>query len=361
VKDEKNILNEKTEKNEISQKKNKYLWPIVFFIIALFSIWAVISQSKSFSFSTFVTYLKQVSWIWLIMAILALFLYIAIEGMAISSICKSLGYPVKRGHGIFYSAADIYFSAITPSATGGQPACAYFMMRDKIPGVIVTISLFLNVMMYTLSLVIIGIVSLLICPNLFFSFNLFFKILIILGIFFQFSIVILFYLLLYQDYFLERLLTRLIRFLSRIHLIKDANKKLDKLLQDMNYYRDKVKLLKGKNRVILKNLVFNLLQRCSQIAVVVFVFLATGGKINNVVQVWTIQSFVYLGAYCIPIPGAIGVTDYLMLHGFGKIMPTHLVTNFELLSRSLSFYLCIFVCGIATLIKYCIGKRSAVK
>ena len=73
------------------------------------------------------------------------------------------------------------------------------------------------------------------------------------------------------------------------------------------------------------------------------------------------QSFVVLGAYCVPIPGAMGVTDYLMLDGFNTILDSSLAVNLELLARAMSFYTCIFVCGFAVLFKYLVMKRSSKK
>ena len=56
-------------------------------------------------------------------------LFIVLEARAILHILRGTGYGRGGLSGVLYSAADIYFSAITPSATGGQPACAYFMLR----------------------------------------------------------------------------------------------------------------------------------------------------------------------------------------------------------------------------------------
>ena len=68
----------------------------------------------------------------------------------------TLGIKPARIDGTVYGGADVYFSAITPSASGGQPASAYFMIRDGIPGYAATVALLINLVMYTLSLLTIG-------------------------------------------------------------------------------------------------------------------------------------------------------------------------------------------------------------
>ena len=84
--------------------------------------------------------------------------------------------------------------------------------------------------------------------------------------------------------------------------------------------------------------------------VTVCVFLAKGGALNKIYDVFATQGFVTTGANCAPIPGAIGVADYLFLDGFSNMSsnPTYI----ELFSRGISFYSCILICGIITMVVY---------
>ena len=45
-----------------------------------------------------------------------------------------------------------------------------------------------------------------------------------------------------------------------------------------------------------------------------------------------------------PIPGAVGAADYLFIDGFGSLVKDSI--SIELLSRGISFYCCIIICGI---------------
>ena len=61
---------------------------------------------------------------------------------------------------------------------------------------------------------------------------------------------------------------------------------------------------------------------------------------------------VVLGSNYIPIPGAMGVADGLMLDVFAELFGDGvLATNLELLTRSISFYLCVILCGISFLVR----------
>ena len=112
--------------------KKQWLFMALFAVIAVVSVWAVMSQSGEFSLADFVGYVKHASIPWLIVALLSMLGFIFFEAFALLVLCRALGYRESLWSGYVYSASDIYFSAITPSATGGQPASAYFMNKDGI-------------------------------------------------------------------------------------------------------------------------------------------------------------------------------------------------------------------------------------
>lgn len=350
------------KENDLDIKKHRrFIWTILFIGIALLSVWAVISQNKNFSFKIFIDYILSSKPGWMIVACLSMLLFIISEGWAITSISKSFGVKVKKGQGYFYSAADIYFSAITPSATGGQPASAYLMMKDGLPGSVVSLTLLFNLMMYTLTLVVLGIITIILFPSVFNHFGFLSKLVIGIGFLFQIIIVTFFLLILFKKEFLEKILKKGLNILNKIHLIRakeEKEKKLNKIMKEYGEYAD---VMKKKKVVFLKAFLFNLLQRVAQISITAFVFLASGGEINNLANIIAIMIFTTIGAYCIPIPGGVGVTDYLMLDGFRSLMTLEAATHLELLSRSLSFYLCILVCGLSVLLKYYLLKRREVK
>ena len=59
-----------------------------------------------------------------------------------------------------YGFVGFYFSGITPSASGGQPAQVYFMNRSKIPVTISSLSLMILLFAHQLVIVVFGIIGL---------------------------------------------------------------------------------------------------------------------------------------------------------------------------------------------------------
>ena len=332
--------------------RSKILWSVLFVLIAAATIWAVFSQSRSFSLRSFAAYASGASKPWLVMALLSMLGFIVFEQESLAVICRSFGYPVSRRHAFIYSASDIYVSAITPSASGGQPACAWFMIKDGIPGMVTAVALLANLSMYAISILVLGVITLLIRPGVFLSLGLLSRVLVILGYLVQSVLAAFFVMLLLKGDLLHKICRKALHLLCKIRILKQEEEKQRGLDQKMKEYAAYAGMIKEHKPAMGKAFFFNMLQRASVISVPFFVFLASGGEATKAVDIWAVQCYTVIGSNAVPIPGAMGVSDYIMLDGFGKVIPWQDAVNFELLSRSLSFYVCVALCGIAVLIKY---------
>ena len=337
--------------------RKKIIWLRVALAVAGLTIWAVISQSGSLSLERLMLLIRTANPGWLALAFAAMLGFIVFEGEAVIVIAKSLGYKRSHRRGFVYSAADIYFSAITPSASGGQPASAYFMIKDGIPGPTTTVVLILNLVMYTLATLTIGVGAIIVSPGVFLHFSLLSKLLIIVGFVVIAFLALLFYMLLRKGEILYKLGSKLFRFLAKIHLMKHIDRRLEKLRKSIDEYKETALLTRGQKGMMIKAYVLNVLQKLSQTLVTVFMFLATGGEAAKTADMWATQSLVTTGSNCVPIPGAMGVADYLMIDGFQGLVERNYAYELEMLSRGLSFYVCIIISCITIIIAYFLLKR----
>ena len=282
---------------------------------------------------------------WLLAALGCVLGFIFFEACGIRKSVRLLGKDCSLRKSWSYSAADIYFSAITPSASGGQPASAFLMLWDGIPGVQVTAALLLNLAMYSCSLVAIGLVCLVTRGRLFLSFGRIGRAMILVGCLVQLVLMSFFLLLIRSEGILWKLGRACIHGLGRLHLLREEEKLLRRFCTDMEQYRACLELYGDRKGEVWQIFLCNLLQRSSQIGVTVCVYLAMGGGKPGAFDLWALQSFVVIGANYIPIPGGMGVTDYLMLDGFSAFFAADQAAELEILSRSLSFYVCVAICG----------------
>ncbi|MBR1571469.1 MAG: flippase-like domain-containing protein [Lachnospiraceae bacterium] len=337
--------------------KKKLIWIFISALLAILTVLAVLSQAGSMSIQDLKDALVHAHKGWLFLAVCAMLGFIVFEGEAIRSILRNINYKRSFGQGFVFAAADVYFSAITPSASGGQPASAFFMMKSKIPGATVTAVLIMNLVMYTLGIITVGLICIFTAPGIFLNFNILSRILILLGYIVLILLAVVFIMLLTRGEILRNIATKALRLLAKLKLIRNPEAKIEKLNHKMLDYKDCVEQMRGHKKALISAYLWNLAQRVSQICVSVFMYMALGGKMKHAYAIWVTQSMVAIGSNCVPIPGGMGVTDYLMVDGFKEIMEKAAAFQLELLSRSLSFYVCILVSAITVLVGYISIKR----
>ena len=103
----------------------------------------------------------------------------------------------------------------------------------------------------------------------------------------------------------------------------------------------------------------NLIQRICQILIPAAVYMSMGAKLKEAFEVYVTQIFVTIGSNCLPVPGAMGVSDYLLIDGLRDKMTEVLATNMELLSRGISFYISVIFCLAVVIVGYV--KRAGKK
>ena len=332
--------------------KNQIIWGLISLLLALLSIGAVLGQSKGMSFQNLGSALLACNPGWLFLAIICMFGYIAFEGLTIWYLLKHCGYNKRVGQGILYASADIYCAAITPSATGGQPVCAWFMLRDGIPMGFITAILALYLIAHTFATLTIGFLTVLLGPSTFDSLTLLAKFLVILGYFTVTGLAILFIGLLKRAQQIEKIGFRIIDWLTKKGWIKQNPYWKDKLHGVLSDYSSCLCIMKGKGRVFLIAFAFTLLQRLSQTIVPSLVYLAQGGVFRNVGQVFASQIYSAIGSMCMPIPGGMGVADYLLFNGLHAFLDKETALQLELLARSCSFYLCVIISLAIVIVGY---------
>ncbi len=337
--------------------KKKLVWALASLLLAVFTVWFIIRKS-GMSVSDFMRAIAASNPWWIMMGILAMFGYIFFEGAALLQIVRACGYPQKMRRGFLYSASDIYLSAITPSGTGGQPGIAFFMMKDGIPAAVITAVLVVNLVSFNVGLLFHGVLGLVLGPRTFLHYHTPGKIMIVISFVLFSSLMILALMMLKHREFMFRLAMRFINFLHKIHLVKNPEKWNKKLEKTMEEYKVCAGVVSSHKRMWFNACFMMTLQRFLQTSVSIFAYRALGGH-GHTVQLFATQCLATIGSTCIPIPGAMGVSDYLMLDGYMQFMPDEFAYQVQLLSRTLSFYICVIVSGITLMIGVLsLGRRE---
>ncbi len=342
--------------------KKHLIWLLLSLMLAMLSLWAVLMQSGDMPLRQLWEEVWEAEPGCLFAAVLCGALFLLLEGQALRCILKAAGYRRSFPKGTVYSAADIYFSAITPSASGGQPASAVFMIRDGIPSGVVTATLIVNLILYTVSIVLLGLLAALTHFHLLLVFRPLSRALILIGAVLLSGLTLFFFLMLGNGEKVFGAVAGFYRFLAKHRIIHRLDHRLDRLERAKVEYRDCIRLVREKPRLIVKAFLYNFAQRAAQIAVPMFVYLGMGGRAGNVPTIFASQCFITIGYNCVPVPGGMGVADFLMVDAFSDLMALEDALHLELLSRSIAFYICVAASGIIVLVSTILRrKRRGVK
>lgn len=98
-----------------------------------------------------------------------------------------------------YVCTEIYYSAITPSSTGGQPVELYYMARDNIPYRVSTLVILIDTILYKLVILFLGVLSILLFPNLLLQNGFIFTVLLLLGVVLDIIVILFFSFLIFSS------------------------------------------------------------------------------------------------------------------------------------------------------------------
>ncbi|SDB37023.1 hypothetical protein SAMN02910298_01784 [Pseudobutyrivibrio sp. YE44] len=336
----------------------KAFWMVLTLALSVLTVAALLKQSESMSIETLMKKISEADTKWITAAIISTACYVIFEAVALCSILKGIGYKQNINRGLIYSTSDVYFSAITPSATGGQPASAFFMLKDGVPAGVASAALILNLMMYNAAIIFLGIVAIIIAPRSFIGFGIAAKVLIILGFVGLSLLTVLFFSILRNSKKVFSVIRRILNFLASKKIIHRLEPRLQKLTKIEADYKNCAKLMAGKTRIMFKAFFWNVLQRASQIIVPALVYISLGGKCSLVKMLFSKQCLINIGYNYVPIPGALGIADYLMIDGFSSIMFKDAAFELDMISRGLTFYICVTLSGLITLLGYLKGRHK---
>ncbi len=157
---------------------------------------------------------------------------------------------------------------------------------------------------------------------------------------------------------IQRVGNRIIDWLTKKGWVKRTQHWKDRLANVLSDYSTCLDVVKGETKVFATLFAFTLLQRLSQTLVPVFVYLAQGGTLLHSGQIFASQIYSAIGSMCMPVPGGMGIADYLLFTGLHAFLDKEAALQLELLSRSVSFYLCVFLSLMIVLAGYVKRHRT---
>lgn len=335
---------------KLSKNAKKQLINILILLVLIgITLTVILTCNKELNFQTILNFIKSSNPWLLSTSVLCMLLGVIFEALSIYLISRQLGHKGKLLSAMVYSSADIYYSAITPSASGGQPAAAYYMHKDGMNVGTASFTLVFNVVAYTAAFLVLAVMAFAISPSMYGRFDFWPKFFIILGILIQ-ALLLAF---LIVCMFCHRIILKVgnwcISLLVKIKLVKKDEKWRKKLSDVVDKYRSCTHVFKKHKLLFLNALLLNVGQRVARVLIACCVCLAADPS-SSFTEVFALQSFLIVGYTSIPLPGGTGIFEYLCYHMYEAVYAdTAFVLSAMMVIRTVSFYISLIVCGAITL------------
>lgn len=327
-------------------------------VLVIVTLVVLFVNHKELNFKEIADYFTNSNPVWIVAAFACMLLFIIFEGISLWLIGRFFGYKTKLVSAVAYSSADTFYSAVTPTAAGGQPAAVYYMARDGMSAGKASFGMLVNVIGYTAAIFAVGIIALSINPTLFGGIDaVFAQVLVIAGAVIQLALLGLYIGCMFFGKAILKLGNGIITFLNKIKIVKHADKWRNKIEEEVKKYSECRKILKEKPVVIVTTLFFNILQRVSQTLIPCFVCLAIDPN-TPFLDVFALQALVLFGYNSIPLPGGVGAYEYLFIHIYGQMYDKAFILLALMISRLFSYYFNMLVSGIYTLTYHMVKRKK---
>ncbi len=330
------------------------------FVVALLVITLVIlfTSNKDLSYKDIKEYFQECN-LWILLGALGcMFLFILFEAISLHIVVRRFGYRPKFRSSLAYSTSDLYYSALTPSATGGQPASAFYMVRDGIDGGTSGFSLMFNIFAYTGAILVIGIVAFIAGFSLFGELGTLVKVIVLIGFVLQILLFAFFFACMKYDKFVLKLGNGCIALVAKMKIMKKPEKWRKKWQDAVVKYHNDFEVVKKHPSLFVWALLFNVLQRTSQLLITYFVCAAVLPSVSPM-EIFCAQAFITLGYNSFPLPGGSGIYELLYIQSYRALgYGNHFVLVAVMITRLISYYLLMIVSGVYTLIYHIAGGKS---
>lgn len=284
-------------------------------------------------------------------AILCVIFFICSESIIIYYMMHTIGQKVKLSHCILYSFVGFFFSCITPSATGGQPAQIYFMKKDKIPLTLSTLILMIVTITYKMVLIMIGAVVLIFRPGKIIGFLEPVLGLCYLGFFINVIFVGFMLILVFHPTLAKNILVSLVEMLGKLHIVRKKERYMAKIEKAMEQYKDVAFYFRTHKIVMCNVLCITIIQRMLIFYVTYLTYRSFGLSGTNFFIIVILQGMISVAVDMLPLPGGMGISEKMFLSIFTPVFGS-MTLPAMIVSRGLSFYTELILSAIFTVVAF---------
>jgi uncharacterized protein (TIRG00374 family) len=285
---------------------------------------------------------------YIILGMILSLLFVSSESVIIQYLMHTVKEKVSFLHCLKYSFVGFFFSAITPSASGGQPMQVISMSRDGINMAVSTVVLMIVTAAYKTVLIILCLIAAIFewsfisihASNIWF--------LILFGIIANVGFVLFLVVAVFKQSFVTKIVGKTILWLGKHRIIKNRDKWLRKALKTLKKYDKSADYIKGNKKVLFHVFIITIIQRICLFSVTYIIYLAFGLHGASAFQIIALQTIIALAVDSLPLPGGMGASESSFLVIFLTIFGEEFVLPGMLLSRGITYYALLIISALVT-------------
>ncbi len=288
-------------------------------------------------------------WRFFLLGIGCMLVYAFMEGLNFWRILRIAGYPHTVLQCFRYAATGIFFNAITPSASGGQPMQILAMRSDGIRISHGTFAIFNNLLGYQISAVAFSVTGLILNRDVLLHHTDGLAWILAVGILSNALLAAGIAGFIFFPQTTGKLAGGGIKVIGKV--FPTFGRMLSaKLGGFTSEYGDCAAFIRSHPAGLLNTILISLVQVSAMFAVPYFAYRFLGVGEVSFTELFLLQAVIFVGVGLIPLPGAMGVNEILTLAVYQNLFSEEMVSDGTFISRTISLYLWIAVYGMMVVI-----------
>ncbi len=246
---------------------------------------------------------------WLFSCVAALLLYWLMDALLLHDITK---YMYKREpllQSIKVGLIGLYYCALTPSSSGGQPMQVVYMRRNKVPVGTATCIVSIKFVIYELSLCAIYISGMCLRGAYFYTKHNEAFWLAVLGFVINLVAVVFIILTIINKKLVMRIGNGLISLLSKVRIIKNKDQAIENFVHTIDDYHTAAAYISKYKLRALGSFFISVLNLSFLFVIPYLIYLSFGYSASGIIDIFTMEAMLFLAVSFFPLPGAAGASE----------------------------------------------------
>ena len=305
--------------------------------------------------------LSTLSPAYLLLCLLSWALYVFFDALSVHFFLRRQGYAIRFRSSLHSAIIGIYYSNVTPGATGGQPMQIYTLSKSKIPIGVSASAMAIKFIVFQVMLLLLGLVLWVAHGAFFAQYAAGSEWFVLLGYAANLVTISAVVLMAVCPSLVRWVIKFCIKIGVKLRIVKNPEHSAMKWESNCQSFLSSIQLIIRHPKDVLAQCGIAVLQLMSLMLTIVAIYHAYSLSGVSDIQLVTMGVLLYIGASYTPLPGASGAQEGGFAVLFSKIFPPAKLFVALLLWRFATYYLSVLVGAVVTTVGSVRGIRGAGK